>query len=304
MRCYVPEGHLLETAENQRAIGDAVQLRLAKEREDILEAKAVRCDSEHNLHVALPCMDGIIPREEGAVGIEDGSVRDIALLSRVGKPVSFVVSEIVTDENGRSVARLSRRRAQELCRREYVESRLLGDVMTVRVTRLETFGAFCDIGCGLVALLPIASMSVSRISHPRDRVAVGDTLRCVLSSVKDGRICLSMRELLGTWEENASRFMQGETVMGRVRSIESYGVFIELAPNLAGLAEPRADVCVGQTVSVFIKSILPDKMKIKLVIIDAQESDTPATPLTYFMTGDHVDDWHYAPAAELSVFAG
>ncbi len=304
MRCYVPEGHLLATPENQKAIGDAAQLRLAKEREEIVEARVVRCDSEHNLHVALPCMEAIIPREEGALGIEDGSVRDIALLSRVGKPVSFVVQAIETDECGRSRAVLSRRRAQELCRREYVDTRRLGDVMTARVTRLESFGAFCDIGCGLVALLPIASMSVSRISHPRDRVAVGDTLRCVLMSTKDGRICLSLREMLGTWSENAARFSQGETVMGRVRSIESYGVFIELAPNLAGLAEPHADVRVGQTVSVFIKSILPDKMKIKLVIIDVQESDTAATPLTYFVEGDHVEDWHYPPMGCVSACAG
>ncbi len=304
MRCYVPEGHLLATPENQRVIGDAALLRLAKEREEVLEARVVRCDSEHNLHVALPCMEAIIPREEGAVGIDDGSVRDIALLSRVGKPVSFVVKEIVTDDSGHQHAVLSRRRAQELCREEYVDTRRIGDVMTARVTRLESFGAFCDIGCGLVALLPIASMSVSRISHPRDRVAVGDTIRCVLMSTKDGRICLSLREMLGTWAQNAACFSQGETVMGRVRSIESYGVFIELAPNLAGLAEPHPDVRVGQTVSVFIKSILPDKMKIKLVIIDVQESETAATPLVYFVEDDHVEDWHYPPLCCAHVCAG
>lgn len=295
MRSYGPEGHLLMTQDNQRAIGDEAQLRLAMEREDILEAVVVRCDSAHNLHVSLPCMEGIILREEGAVGIAEGTVRDIALLSRVGKPVSFVVRDIVMDENGRPLARLSRRRAQELCKCEYIDQRRIGDVITVRVTRLETFGAFCDIGCGLIALLPIASMSVSRISHPSDRVAVGDILRCVLASNEKGRICLSMRELLGTWEENAAGFAQGETVMGRVRSVESYGIFIELAPNLAGLAEPREGVRVGQTAIVFIKSILPEKMKIKLVIIDAQDSQTSAAPLTYFFDGDHVENWCYPP---------
>ena len=60
-----------------------------------------------------------------------------------------------------------------------------------------------------------------------------------------GRISLSHKELLGTWKENADRFHVGETVSGIVRSVESYGVFIELSPNLAGLAEPREGVEVG-----------------------------------------------------------
>lgn len=63
-----------------------------------------------------------------------------------------------------------------------------------------------------------------------------------VSSLEDGRICLSQRELLGTWEENASLFEQGETVAGIVRSVEDYGIFVELTPNLAGLAEFREGV--------------------------------------------------------------
>ena len=71
---------------------------------------------------------------------------------------------------------------------------------------------------------------------------------------------------MGTWEENAEMFHSGETVNGVVRSIEPYGIFIELSPNLAGLAEPKPDVYVGQIASVYIKSINPDKMKIKLIL--------------------------------------
>lgn len=47
-----------------------------------------------------------------------------------------------------------------------------------------------------------------------------------------GRIVLTLRELLGTWSENAACFAPGETVVGIVRSVEDYGVFIEIAPNL------------------------------------------------------------------------
>ena len=295
MRRYVPEGILMDTPQNRAALSDPLHLMAAKEHEDVLEARAVLCDSHHNLRVELPCMEGIIPHDEGAIGIAEGTVRDIALLSRVGKPVSFVVSSIETTADGRHRALLSRRRAQQLCKERFLSRLHIGDVIPARVTRLESFGAFCDIGCGSVALLPIACMSVSRISHPRDRVAVGDLLRCAVTSLEEGRICLSMRELLGNWEQNAALFSQGETVLGTIRSIEPYGIFVELTPNLAGLAEPFEGARVGQTASVFIKSILPDKMKIKLIIIDTAEPPQKPAPLRYFHEEDHIDDWCYAP---------
>ena len=49
-----------------------------------------------------------------------------------------------------------------------------------KITHLETFGAFCDIGCGNVALLPIDAISVSRISHPKDRFQVGDNIKAIV----------------------------------------------------------------------------------------------------------------------------
>ena len=52
-----------------------------------------------------------------------------------------------------------------------------------------------------------------------------------------GRLLLTHKELLGTWAENAAQFQAGETITGVVRGIKSYGVFIELTPNLTGLAE-------------------------------------------------------------------
>ena len=42
--------------------------------------------------------------------------------------------------------------------------------------------------------------------------------------------------MLGTWAENAALFSPGQTVTGVVRSVEDYGIFVELTPNLAGLA--------------------------------------------------------------------
>lgn len=271
------------------------QLNEAKAAETVLETQVKMCDASHNLIVDLGCMRGIIPREEGALGIADGSTRDIALISRVGKSVSFVVTDICNNSEGKSYALLSRRRAQELCLNHIRESKVAGDIIRAKVTHLESFGAFCDIGCGNIALLPIDAISVSRISHPKDRFYVGEDIKVVIKSIiPDGKITLSHKELLGTWEENAEMFSAGQTVTGVVRSVEDYGIFVEITPNLAGLAEPRPNVSIGQQASVYIKSIIKEKMKIKLIIIDSFE--TGFTPeIKYFYEGENISNWDYSP---------
>ncbi len=294
---FFPEGMLLNTAGNRRRTRSEAALTEAAENGEILEARAILCDSDHNLHLELPGMEGIIPYEEGAIGIAEGTTRDIALISRVSKPVCFVITGFEALPDGRRRAVCSRRAAQERCRREYIDTLERGDVIAARVTRLETFGAFCDVGCGIPALLPIAGISVSRISHPADRLCVGMDIYAAVASVEENRICLSQRELLGTWEENAALFSQGETVMGIVRSVEDYGIFVELTPNLAGLAEPRDGVRVGQRAGVYIKNILADKMKLKLVLIDTQDLQELPPPLHYFITEGHIDRWLYSPPA-------
>ena len=96
-----------------------------------------------------------------------------------------------------------------------------------------------------------------------NRFSVEDSIFAVISGfdIENERVSLSSRELFGTWEENAAKFTPGQTVPGIVRGIEDYGVFIELSPNLSGLSEPFDGISVGDSVSVFIKSIVPEKMK-------------------------------------------
>ncbi len=293
MKTYKPEGWLSQKMPKSKLSPSF--LYEARESGEIVEARATMCDFDHNLVVDLGSMQGVIPRLEGTVGMESGRVKDIALISRVGKAVQFVIDDIKADENGKPYCILSRRRAQERCQREYIEKLSPGDIIDARVTHLESFGAFCDIGCGIIALLPIDSISVSRITHPSDRFLAGEDIKVVVKSIDSmGRITLSSKELLGTWEENASRFSQGQTVSGKVRSVEEYGIFVELAPNLAGLAETRKGVEVGQTASVYIKSLNPEKMKVKLIIIDSFDS-ADEIETEYFINSGHIDYWKYSP---------
>lgn len=291
---FRPEGCIYDSPSNQRYISSAEGLAEAMEKGIILEAKAILCTGSHDLIVELPCARGIIPREEGAIGIAEGKTRDIALISRVNKIVCFKVTELELTENGELEAKLSRKAAQKECEKNFVSKLESGDIIDARISHMEKFGSFVDIGCGIPSLVPIDTMSVSRISHPTDRFRAGQLIKVVVKSVENGRIFLTHKELLGTWEENAEKFKAGETVPGVVRSIENYGVFVELTPNLAGLAESKEGISVGQSVSVYIKAIIPEKMKVKLIIVDICGEYAPPKEIEYFINSDHIDHWKYS----------
>lgn len=299
MNRYLPEGRYITEPENRAMTENAEGLERALTLGTILEAPAILCDHAFCLHVALGGgIRGVIPKEEAQITMGSEPIKDIAILTRVGKPVCFKVIGF-KEEGGARVAILSRRRAQEECLLHYTDTLCPGDIIPAKITHLENFGAFADIGCGIISLLSIDSISVSRISHPSERLSVGEEIYCVMKC-RDakGRIYISQRELFGSWEENAARFSQGQTAYGIVRSIEPYGIFVELAPNLAGLAEYRNDVTEGQSAAVFIKSILPEKMKIKLIIIDTAQVAAYRAPTRYFINPtvtERIDTWLYSP---------
>ena len=294
MKDFLPEGKRLHTRRNAELLCSVESLRRCMVSGEIIEALAVMCDSEHNLIVDLGCMRGVIPRMEGALGIREGTVRDIAILSRVNRAVCFTVTDIIY-KDGTTTALLSRARAQRRCMDEYIAHLCPGDIVDARITHMEPFGAFCDIGCGVVALMPIDTISVSRIEHPDERFTVGMDIKAVIKSIDGGRITLSHKELLGTWSENVSRFAVGQTVSGIIRSVENYGAFVELSENLAGLAELKDDLRVGALASVYIKSIIPQKMKVKLIIIDSFFAERECRPPHYFIKSGHIDRFLYSP---------
>ncbi len=297
--CYLPEGMLLNNSENIDATSTLGGLERAMATGKILEGTAIMCDSALNLILQFGSIRGIIRREEAVFCRPGELMKDIAVISRVGKPVCFKVIGFERDGYGGTVAILSRRAAQIECIENYLMRLTPGDIVPARITHLEPFGAFTDIGCGVVSLMSIDCISVSRISHPKDRFTPGDYIRVIIKSIdrENARIYVSHKELLGTWEENAASFSVGQTVSGIVRSIEDYGIFVELTPNLAGLAERREGIEIGQCSAVYIKNIIPERMKIKLVLIDSYKGENQTVDREYFVPENitHIDTWQYSP---------
>lgn len=295
MKKFNPEGVLINSEKNKMYLESLSGLKKALANNVTLEANAVICDSEHNLKIDIKNFDAYILREDVALGIKEGSVRDIAIISRVGKPVCFKILSIDESEEIPKI-KASRVLALKEARTEYINLLKAGDVIPAKVTHLESFGAFVDIGCGHISLIGIENISVSRINHPRDRFYVGQDIFVIVTENLEDKINLSHKELLGTWKENADKLIVNSTVTGIIRSVEDYGIFIELSPNLSGLAESRDNYEVGDTVSVHIKSINEERMKIKLNIIGKIPKKSDLT-LEYYIKGGVIDEFQYSPSA-------
>ena len=160
----------------------------------MLEGVAQLCDGDHSLLVSVGPFTGRIPRQEAALGISEGTTREIAILSRVGKPVCFTV-ESLEEEGGVLRPLLSRRRAQQAALDALLDGLRPGDILPAAVTHLEPFGAFVDIGCGVPSLIGIENISVSRIPHPDQRFWVGQGVYAAVLDLdrRLGRVYLTHR---------------------------------------------------------------------------------------------------------------
>ena len=144
-----------------------------------------------------------------------------------------------------------------------------GLVVKGTVSNIKPYGAFIKTDAGIDGLLFIEDISVARIKTPKERLEVGQEINVVVKDIDEkNRVYFSYKEMLGTWEENVKDIEEKEIVKGIVRETEKdkRGIFIELKPNLVGMAEYKEGLEYGQKVDVYVKKIVKDKKKIKLII--------------------------------------
>ena len=131
---YTPEGK----GRDARRLSEA-QLAEAFAAGSILESTALAFDRDRQLVFELAGHPARMPHDECAAGVAQGAVRDVALLTRVGRPTCFVVLGVRRDEQDRPYLALSRARAQRRCRR-----------LIPRIGRSHYWGG-CDLICSWAA---------------------------------------------------------------------------------------------------------------------------------------------------------
>ena len=159
----------------------------------------------------------------------------------------------------------------ELYKKNVVKDLKVGERVSGIVRSFQPYGAFIELENGIVGLAHIEDLSVARIRTPAERLYIGQKIDVIVKSINEenGRIVLSYKEIFGSWEENASKFEQGTKVKGIIKETEKNknGIFVELTPNLVGMAEYQSGLEYGKEVDVYIKKIDPEKKKVKLVIL-------------------------------------
>lgn len=238
------------------------------ENQETLQGIVEKCDDKYNLYINLG--NGIVgqmPREEiEGINIEENGLPKTNLCT--GKVHKYIQFKIKDMEDNRVI--LSRKKVQQEAL-DWVKNELnIGDTIKGIVKNIKPYGAFIEIGGGVVGLAYIEDLSIARIKSPFERLKIGQKIDVVVKNVEKetGKVVLSYKETLGTWEENVKNFETGMKVKGIVRETEKNknGIFIELTPNLVGMAEYKEGLRYGEKVDVYIKKIDKEKKKVKLFI--------------------------------------
>ena len=261
---FMPEGW-----DNTVSTLDGANIQEIINNQTTLQGIVKNCDNDYNLHINLGTYEGIMPRAEieGINLQSDGLPKTNLCTGKVNRFVQFKVKDV--EEDGTAI--LSRKAVQNEALNWVKNDLKVGDIVTGIVKRVESYGVFIEIGGGVVGLAHIEDLSVARIKSAFERVRIGQKLEVMVKSIDrtNGKIILSYKELLGTWEENANRFSVGQKTQGIVRETEKHknGIFIELLPNLVGMAEYEEGLEYGQKVDVYIKRIDYERKKVKLLVV-------------------------------------
>lgn len=263
---FIPEGW--ET--NYSGIITMDKINEAFTNNEVMQGYVNKCDSNYNLYVDLGnSIKGIIPREEvEAINIDEtGFPKPNICVNKVNKIVQFKVKDIKSEDT----IILSRKAVGKEALNWIKTNVNEGMVVCGIVKNIRPYGVFIEIGGGVVGLLHIEDISVARIKSPEERFKIGQKVNVMVKYIDKSkeRILLTYKELLGSWEENIQKFAEGDTVTGIAREEEKFknGIFVELTPNLVGLADYKEQIEYGQKVKVNIRRIIPEKKKVKLVFV-------------------------------------
>lgn len=165
----------------------------------------------------------------------------------------------------------------------------IGDIVEGVVTALTDFGAFVRFDTNLEGLVHISEIAWQRIDHPQDVLKIGDAVRAEIIHVEGSKIFLSMKKLVeDPWKRVGNAFRIGQIVRGRVLKINPFGLFVELNPDIHGLAhiselsnKPVKDVHdiarVGDEINFSVISIDPENHRLGLSLRKAKEEKQEET---------------------------
>jgi small subunit ribosomal protein S1 len=252
-------------------------------------------------------VEGVVTAEnKGGFEVQFGAVRAFCPGSQIdrrrgeaaayiGQRLRFRIAKI--ESGGRNIVVSRRALLEEEAAEQAAQTwdRIaVGAVLQGRVSSLQDFGAFVDLG-EIEGLIHVSELGHGRVAHPSEVLAPGEMVEVKVVKVEPGegkqraRIALSMRALApDPWATARARFAVGTTVPGIVRRLEPFGAFVEIAPGLDGLvhvskltldrrvAHPRQVVGLGDAVEVTVLAVDETQRRISLSMVELSRRERDA----------------------------
>lgn len=154
--------------------------------------------------------------------------------------------------------------------KKYVKKFRVGNVLHGTVKSIQPYGVFIQVSKDVVGILHTNDICFSKIRSPEGEFKIGSKVKVIVKSydINTGRLSFSTKEIFGTFGENIKYIKENTVVKGVVKNKNKHGVFIELWPNIIGLASHKNSVSYGDEVNVFVKKISEENKRVKLVIVD------------------------------------
>ncbi|MBJ20445.1 MAG: hypothetical protein CL933_13630 [Deltaproteobacteria bacterium] len=230
------------------------------------------------LEVRVGSHRGFIPASQAAIG----RVEDLSTMLN-----ETIVCEVVEIDRSKNRLVLSRRnvlaKEADVARTEAVGSLTPGSKIRGKVTRIESFGAFCEIAPGLEGLLHVSNFSHIRVEDLSDHLKTGEELELMILDITEGgkRIGLGHKQLQpDPWDGVTARYSEESVVLGKVTRIMDFGAFVEIEPGVEGLVHvsrlevgrttnPAKVVTVGEELSVRVTEVDEPGRRLSLTRLDS-----------------------------------
>lgn len=232
---------------------------------------------------------GLSVEFEGVRGFIPASMLDTRFVRNaerfVGQEFDTKIKEVNAKENRFILSRREVVEAATAAARAEVFGKLaVGDVVTGKVARITSFGAFIDLG-GVDGLVHLTELSHERNVSPKSVVTVGEEIEVKILDLneEEGRVSLSLKATVpGPWDGVEQKLAKGDVVEGTVKRLTDFGAFVEVLPGIDGLVHvsqishkrienPKEALKVGQEVQVKVLEVNADAERVSLSIKALEE---------------------------------
>ena len=232
---------------------------------------------------------GLSVEFEGVRGFIPASMLDTRFVRNterfVGQEFDAKIKEVDAKENRFILSRREVVEAATAAARAEVFGKLaVGDVVTGKVARITSFGAFIDLG-GVDGLVHLTELSHERNVSPKSVVTVGEEIQVKVLDLneEEGRVSLSLKATTpGPWDGVEQKLAAGDVIEGTVKRLTDFGAFVEVLPGIDGLVHisqisqkrvenPKDVLKVGQEVTVKVLEVNAADERVSLSIKALEE---------------------------------